>query len=128
MWGGFRLLRHECIYIKNLICLQDLHPHSLEGLGTGSNPLPSRERGLDTLTQVRDWNYCNGVRRMARRGEPVAGSGGDGASDGPEAGAFEDGFGSEEDVVVAGALVTGAGVGFDGGCAVIEGVLGSGAS
>ena len=24
------------------------HPHSLEGLGTGSSPLPSRERGLDT--------------------------------------------------------------------------------
>ena len=27
-----------------------LHPHSLEGLGTGSKPLPSRERGLEHPT------------------------------------------------------------------------------
>ncbi len=69
------------------------------------------------------WRLAHG-----EAGEPVAGSGGDGASNNLEAGTFEDGFGAEEDVVCAGALIASAGVGLYGGGAVIEGVLGGGAS
>ena len=52
--------------------------------------------------------------------KPVAGAVGEGSADDLEAGAFEEGLGAEEDVVGAGALVSGSGVGLDDRSAVLE--------
>ena len=55
--------------------------------------------------------------------KPVTGAVGEGSADYFEAGAFEEGLGSEEDVVGASALVSGSGIGLDDRSAMLKRIL-----
>ena len=63
------------------------------------------------------------LKRIDEARKPVTRAVGEGSSDDFEAGAFEEGLGSEKDIVGAGALVAGSGVGLYDRSAVLKRIL-----